>query len=256
MFTADIVLRKKPFFIALLQTLLCMSAALTATSLQAARVVIAADDWIFTDTGFSSLPTDTANFALNVAGFLTSESGGLIHGYSDFQSLNQSSLANTLNNAGYTYTSGTGITFDLATLSAYDALLLGTPFLSAAELNVLTDYVSNGGGVYIHGGLGLSNPGGTATAWNAFLSQYGLAFGSTLDSRVGNISITSSDPLFSGVSALYMQAPHAVTGCCAVATASSDGMALVAATVVPVPGAIWLFGSGLLGLVGIARRKR
>jgi hypothetical protein len=35
------------------------------------------------------------------------------------------------------------------------------------------------------------------------------------------------------------------------------GMALVTAnsTVVPVPAAVWLFGSGLLGLVGIARRK-
>ncbi|HSH29273.1 MAG TPA: VPLPA-CTERM sorting domain-containing protein [Thiohalobacter sp.] len=28
------------------------------------------------------------------------------------------------------------------------------------------------------------------------------------------------------------------------------------ATVVPVPAAVWLFGSGLLGLVGIARRRR
>ena len=26
--------------------------------------------------------------------------------------------------------------------------------------------------------------------------------------------------------------------------------------VVPVPAAVWLFGSGLLGLVGIARRKK
>ncbi|VAW54702.1 hypothetical protein MNBD_GAMMA06-552 [hydrothermal vent metagenome] len=29
----------------------------------------------------------------------------------------------------------------------------------------------------------------------------------------------------------------------------------IATTVVPVPAAVWLFGSGLLGLVGIARRK-
>ena len=27
-------------------------------------------------------------------------------------------------------------------------------------------------------------------------------------------------------------------------------------TVVPVPAAVWLFGSGLLGLVGVARRKK
>ena len=28
------------------------------------------------------------------------------------------------------------------------------------------------------------------------------------------------------------------------------------AAVVPVPAAVWLFGSGLLGLVGVARRKK
>jgi len=28
-----------------------------------------------------------------------------------------------------------------------------------------------------------------------------------------------------------------------------------AASAVPVPAAVWLFGSGLLGLIGIARRK-
>jgi hypothetical protein len=31
---------------------------------------------------------------------------------------------------------------------------------------------------------------------------------------------------------------------------------ITAYTVVPVPAAVWLFGSGLLGLVGVARRKR
>lgn len=29
-----------------------------------------------------------------------------------------------------------------------------------------------------------------------------------------------------------------------------------ASTVVPIPSALWLFGSGLIGLVGVARRKR
>jgi len=38
------------------------------------------------------------------------------------------------------------------------------------------------------------------------------------------------------------------------ATGSSYSMSITAA-VVPVPAAVWLFGSGLLGLVGIARRK-
>ena len=33
------------------------------------------------------------------------------------------------------------------------------------------------------------------------------------------------------------------------------GSALVRETVVPIPSAVWLFGSGLIGLVGLARRK-
>ena len=35
-----------------------------------------------------------------------------------------------------------------------------------------------------------------------------------------------------------------------------DDIVVTADTVVPVPAAVWLFGSGLLGLVGIARRKK
>ena len=31
---------------------------------------------------------------------------------------------------------------------------------------------------------------------------------------------------------------------------------LVRSTVVPVPAAVWLFGSGLIGLIGVARRKK
>lgn len=34
------------------------------------------------------------------------------------------------------------------------------------------------------------------------------------------------------------------------------GVALVQTSVVPVPAAVWLFGSGLIGLAGIARRKK
>ena len=41
------------------------------------------------------------------------------------------------------------------------------------------------------------------------------------------------------------------------ATGLSDGFGfeLVSTTVVPVPTAVWLFGSGLIGLIGLARRK-
>ena len=58
----------KRIFVAL--TLVTSTLLALVPSAQAARVMIAADDWIFTDAGFSSLLTDTANFALNVAEFV------------------------------------------------------------------------------------------------------------------------------------------------------------------------------------------
>lgn len=39
-------------------------------------------------------------------------------------------------------------------------------------------------------------------------------------------------------------------------TSSSIGSHLVRTSAVPVPAALWLFGSGLIGLIGIARRKK
>lgn len=221
----------------------------------AGNVIIASDDWIFTNIGFASLPVDTTNFALNVAGFLTNEGGQLIHAYSDFQSLAQSSIINTLNNAGYTYTTGTGITFDLPTLSQYDALFLGSTLPSSSQLDILSDYVSNGGGLYIHGGLGQGNPGGTALVWNNFLSQYNLAFGSSFMGLNGPTSIISSHRLFDGVSSLYMEDGHTITGGGVIAT-TTGGSALFAASEVPIPAAIWLFGSGFAGLIYFRRKTR
>ena len=41
------------------------------------------------------------------------------------------------------------------------------------------------------------------------------------------------------------------------ATGLNDGLGfeLINTTVVPVPAAVWLFGSGLIGLIGLARRN-
>ncbi len=39
-------------------------------------------------------------------------------------------------------------------------------------------------------------------------------------------------------------------------TASLDGMTVQPVTAVPVPAAVWLFGSGLLGLIGFSKRKK
>lgn len=225
---------------------------------QAGNIVIASDDWIFTNTGFSSRPVDTTNFAINVAEFLTGGTGASIHAYSSYQSLAQSSLTNALNSAGYSYTTGTDIAFDLATLSHYDALFFGSDIPSAAQLDVLSEYVSNGGGLYIHGGLGHNNPGGTAAGWNDFLSQYDLAFGPSFMSLNGAVPISSTYPLFEGVSSLYMVNGHTITGGGVIAT-TTGGAPLFAVSeidevpVVPAPGAIWLVVAGLGGVLRFRR---
>jgi hypothetical protein len=48
---------------------------------------------------------------------------------------------------------------------------------------------------------------------------------------------------------------HIQTGdpCCAGGSLFWDDVSL---TAVPVPAAVWLFGSGLIGLIGIARRRK
>ncbi len=39
-------------------------------------------------------------------------------------------------------------------------------------------------------------------------------------------------------------------------TRTDAGVALVRVSSVPLPAAAWLFGSGLLGLIGVAKRKK
>ena len=51
-------------------------------------------------------------------------------------------------------------------------------------------------------------------------------------------------PNYTGIYDAYREAPN-----------TSLGTFLVRTTVVPVPAAVWLFGSGLIGLAGFARRK-
>ena len=74
---------------------------------------------------------------------------------------------------------------------------------------------------------------GTASEWSGILvsagnvnGQYWSGFDNTLYTEQFNVTITCTD----------------AGGC--------------PATVIPVPAAVWLFGSGLLGLVGVARRRK
>ncbi|MDT8386125.1 MAG: VPLPA-CTERM sorting domain-containing protein [Thiogranum sp.] len=94
---------------------------------------------------------------------------------------------------------------------------------------LLNDYVGNFWGNDLYGLLefGLTNQSGWA--WDQW--------GSGVDERV----------IFGILGGFDLNDANAVTSF----SATAKGMAIV-----PVPAAVWLFGSGLLGLVGIARRKR
>jgi hypothetical protein len=82
----------------------------------------------------------------------------------------------------------------------------------------------------------LVNPTGT-TGWQTF------AFDAILGSDVSG-----------GITLQLKAACGAVAGC--TSEAYFDNVSVTAdVSAVPVPAAAWLFGSGLLGLVGVARRK-
>jgi hypothetical protein len=190
-------------------------------------VVVGNDDWMTSDQAFASLPADTASLAVNLARLVTGGSTGRIHAYSDYFPFTGAQLANRLQNAGYTYTVGIGIPFDLPTLSTYDALFMGIPLPTASQLVVLRQYVAQGGSLYIHGGNGISEPDLIPNTWNPFLEAFGLRFERGFNGLNGNITVVSSHPLLAGVSRVYIQSGHPITGCCIVAT-SPNGVGLFA----------------------------
>ena len=91
----------------------------------------------------------------------------------------------------------------------------------------------------------------------AFLGSSMSIVGSTLDELWHTTTNIDADPINAGVSNFTYAYTSAVSGGTSLIRAL-DNSTFVAyeGSVVPVPAALWLFGSGLLGLVGVARRKK
>lgn len=83
----------------------------------------------------------------------------------------------------------------------------------------------------------------------SFLARLGTGSRLNLFGGLGNNQVQEAATDFGNTAQLSLIVPEGVTW------HSASGAFLVPAPV-PVPPALWLFGSGLLGLVGIARRKR
>jgi hypothetical protein len=76
---------------------------------------------------------------------------------------------------------------------------------------VLIDYVRAGGNVFLEAGTG-PYAGPEAANWNPFLNAFGLSFESAYNWRPGGVwPLTTTSPLFTGVTALYEQYGQPIT---------------------------------------------
>ena len=106
------------------------------------KIVVNSDEWTLSNGGFAQAP-DAATFVTNIAKWFTGgRSTGQFHAYSANFGLTESLWAETMTKAGYTWTVGTNIKFDLPTLLTFDGLFVATDL--AADNQVLIDYVKPG----------------------------------------------------------------------------------------------------------------
>jgi hypothetical protein len=140
--------------------------------------------------------------------------------------LTSTGCINNGNTAYQQFSTGTATTVG----SGGPATITGTNAAAAGDLNgdAITDYRA----IMVSGGQ-------VGSAWGGF---FGAGY-----IEVWNIQLRSTDALglHSGFNV------DTIFG-----TAGGDFAQYTASAVIPVPAAVWLFGSGLLGLVGIARRKK
>jgi|GEM_PF-1463618 len=167
---------------------------------QIGKIVVNADEWTLSNTGFTQAP-DTVNFVTNIAKwFAGGRSTGKFHAYSTNFGLTESVLAQTMAKAGYAWTVGKNIKFDLPTLLTYDGIFLCG---DSVDNQVLIDYVKAGGNVYLGAGTGSDGPQPEADHWNTFLNAFGLKLLGVYNGISGNQPINSSHPIFAGVKAIY-----------------------------------------------------
>lgn len=242
---------------------LAASAALSlgflASVSQAATVIVNADEWATTETGYAQAGAGNVDqFAQN----LVAEMGTSLHAYSTNFAYTGGSFGTSLTNAGATYSTGTGISFDLPTLNTFSGIFLGGTYLSAAEQTVLGQYVAGGGNVYISAGTGAGGAAAEANAWNPFLSAFNIQLtGSYVGPFSTNVA-TSGDAIFNGVNQLYFDNGNgmALTGNVVCCSANSNqalfAVSRMTPSAVPLPaGGVLLLSVGALGGL-VARRRR
>jgi hypothetical protein len=154
-----------------------------------------------------------------------------------------------------------GTTINDALLTGVDLYISMLPSddFTTPELNALSAYLSGGGSVFFMGELeGSDLPNIRINSALTFLGSSMSILDASLDLGFTTTSNIDSDPLNAGVSSFTFAASSAAVGGTSLihSTNNTTIIAYEDVAAVPVPAAIWLFGSGLFGFMGIARRKK
>jgi hypothetical protein len=170
--------------------------------------------------------------------------------------VNLTNFYNGLTGASNTYLGDTVIT--ASSLSGLDLLITGlqTNGLTPSELVALNNFINSGGSVLFMGDY---------TAPETYINSALSYIGSSMSlfpplSFPGNNNATGSeivsDPLTAGVFNFAYGNTYGVSGGTPLFLDHSGRPFMAYETIVPVPAAAWLLGSGLMGLLAMARRKR
>ncbi len=209
-------------------------------------------------------------FAVNVATFLTANATTkkliLFESNPGDGSRNYSSgVLTALASNGFSVT----LTADYKTpFSGFDAVFVSEdfPIIGFLDGNSLIKYVNGGGGVYLAGGVG-NTASVEASGWNTFLYFYGLGFTSTGYNGINSVAISSSHPIFAGITSLGSGNGQSILNLGTnpnakiVQFAGNQGVYAVVNTVqqqaVPEPGSIALLaGVGVSGSIFAIRQFR
>lgn len=233
-------------------------ATLWPTSSRAGVVIVNSDDWPLSDFG-----ANAAQFGANIANYFAGAPGGNFLIYSTHPiALNNSTLINAITAAGHNVTVDVGVTFDLPTLSAYTGIFLGGYMDSSYSAAVLTNYVNNGGNVYLAGGTG--GIWDEDSVWDSFLANFGFEFGPSYNYSInGAFAPSTSHPIFASIPGLtYLHTNDVIlTGSTPyarlIAVHPELGAGLIgiyeAGGEIPEPSSMALVGLGLLAVIWMRR---